>query len=80
MVTDARMPRMSGLMLIKALRELKSTLPLLLVSGFLGGAAASQAREAGADATLNKPLSRGDLAGALAQALRARTAKATPLQ
>ena len=79
-VTDARMPRMSGLALIRALRELKSTVPILLVSGFLGGAAATEAREAGADATLSKPLSRRDLAGALAQALRANAAKPPSLQ
>ncbi|WP_213957808.1 PAS domain-containing protein [Variovorax sp. dw_954] len=68
-ITDLRMPHMSGLMLISALRGLPSEVPVLLVSGFLAGTAADQARDAGADILLTKPLSRRDLALALSEAL-----------
>jgi CheY-like chemotaxis protein len=68
-VTDSRMPHMSGIRLIKALREMRPELPTLLVSGFLATAAANEARAAGADVILNKPISRRDLATALIEAL-----------
>ena len=68
-ITDSRMPKMSGLQLIRALRNVRPGVPTLLVSGFLAGAAAVEARAAGTDIILNKPVSRRDLASALAEAM-----------
>ncbi len=68
-ITDSRMPHMSGLLLIKALRKIRPEVPVLLVSGFIAGTAADEARAAGADIVLNKPVSRRDLASALGEVL-----------
>ena len=69
-ITDERMPGLTGSALIKALRPIRSDLPILLMSGFVGGGVASRAREAGADEVLKKPLSKRDLATSLARVLR----------
>ncbi|HSI59590.1 MAG TPA: PAS domain-containing protein, partial [Ideonella sp.] len=69
-VTDERMPGLSGAALIRAVRELRPKLPVLLVSGYLGSAVASRAREAGATSVLGKPLSARELATSLARALQ----------
>ncbi len=68
-ITDARMPGMTGLQLIKAVREVDAAVPVLLVSGFLAGSAAAEARMAGANVILNKPLARRDLGQALSETL-----------
>jgi CheY-like chemotaxis protein len=68
-ITDSRMPQMSGVLLIKALRQVQPDVPILLVSGFLASAAITEARMAGADVILNKPVSRRELALALSEAL-----------
>ncbi len=68
-ITDERMPGMTGSALIKALRAIRRDLPILLMSGFVGGGVASRAREAGADDVLKKPLSERDLATSLARVL-----------
>ncbi|MFN6996455.1 MAG: response regulator, partial [Aquincola tertiaricarbonis] len=73
-LTDARMPRLSGLELIEAVRAVRPALPVLLVSGFLGASAAQRARKAGASAVLTKPLSQREVAAALATALATRRA------
>jgi PAS domain S-box-containing protein len=72
-ITDSRMPRMPGTRLIKALREVRPDVPTLLVSGFLTTAAAADARAAGADFILNKPVSRRRLAAALRAAVNGTT-------
>ena len=71
-VTDERMPRLSGAKLIRALREIRPDIPILLVSGYLGADIVSRALEAGADAVLRKPLSTLGLATAMQQVLRSR--------
>jgi PAS domain S-box-containing protein len=70
-VTDERMPGLSGSELIRAMRGVRATVPALLVSGYLGSAVVERAREAGADAVLRKPLARAELAQALARAIAA---------
>jgi len=69
-VTDERMPGMTGSALIREVRALRTTIPALLMSGFVGGNVASGARDAGADEVLKKPLSRRDLAASLARVLQ----------
>ena len=68
-ITDERMPGMSGSTLIREVRGIRAPIPTLLMSGFIGGAVASRAREAGADEVLKKPLSGRELATNLARVL-----------
>jgi CheY-like chemotaxis protein len=85
LVTDERMPGMSGSALIREVRGIRGSIPVVLVSGYLGGMA-MRPREGGAleasggepkgttgigaDAILQKPLSAHDLASSLARVLR----------
>ena len=68
-ITDERMPGLSGTALIGALHRLRPALPVLLVTGFLGAEEVRRAQAAGAGAVLGKPLATRDLARALAQVL-----------
>ncbi len=68
-VTDERMPGLSGGELIRAMRLVRAALPVVLVSGNMGSDFVERAREAGADAVLRKPLVRAELAQAMAQAI-----------
>ena len=68
-VTDERMPAMTGSALIRELRALRPAVPVVLVSGFIG-VAASGARELGADEVLQKPVPAGGLAASLARVLQ----------
>src|SRR5262245_8587629 len=70
-ITDERMPGMTGSALIRELRGIRRQIPILLMSGYVGGAVASRAHEAGANEVMNKPLSARDLATSLARVLRA---------
>ena len=73
LVTDEIMPDMSGSTLIREVRGLRSTIPVLLMSGYLterahvGGTAPASI---GADEVLQKPLLARDLAASLARVLR----------
>ena len=85
LITDERMPEMSGSALIREVRSMRSALPVVLVSGYMG-ATAGKARESSlvdtpgaaqeaalatlADEVLQKPLSARDLAASLARVLR----------
>ncbi len=68
-ITDERMPGMSGSTLIREVHAMRAGIPTMLMSGFTGGAIASHAREAGADKVLKKPVSRRELATSLARVL-----------
>jgi PAS domain S-box-containing protein len=70
-ITDERMPGLSGSALIREVRGINSRIPVVLMSGYIGGAVASGAREAGAEEVLKKPLSARDLATSLARVLHA---------
>ncbi len=73
LITDERMPGLSGAALIRAVRAVRPSIPVLLVSGYLGPLIVERARSAGADMVLRKPLSTPELAHSLARALRDRT-------
>ncbi len=68
-LTDERMPGITGSAIIREVRRINASVPILLMSGFVGGTAAS-ARELGATDVLKKPLLARDLATSLAQVLR----------
>jgi len=51
-------------------REIRRDIPILLMSGFIGGGVTSRAREAGANEVMKKPLSARELAIGLARVLR----------
>jgi PAS domain S-box-containing protein len=70
-LTDERMPGLSGAELIRALRQVRPSVPVVWMSGYLGAAVVRRAREAGADAVLGKPVARHELASALARVLDA---------
>ncbi len=64
LITDERMPGMSGSALIREVRGIRSSMPVVLMSGYLGATAGK------ADEILQKPLSARDLAASLARVLR----------
>ncbi len=75
-ITDERMPVMSGSQLIRGLRNIRPSIPILLVSGYIGGDISREAREAGASELCRKPLSTPDLATTLARMLATSRASA----
>jgi CheY-like chemotaxis protein len=70
-ITDESMPGTSGSQLIRKLREIRPTIPILLVSGYLSTAVVQRARDAGADEVLKKPVSARELATGLDRVLHA---------
>jgi FixJ family two-component response regulator len=69
LVTDVRMPGMTGLDLLDVLRTRGPSLPIILVSGDSDAGASAHARAAGAVRFLLKPFASEDLLDALAEAL-----------
>jgi nitrogen-specific signal transduction histidine kinase len=69
LVTDSRMPGMSGEILIREIRSLRPLLPVIQVSGYVGDPALSPSN-AWADEVLTKPLRTSALAMSLARVLR----------
>ena len=68
-ITDESMPGASGSELIRKMRAVRPTIPILLVSGYLSAAVIERAREAGASEVLKKPLSARQLQTAVARVL-----------
>jgi PAS domain S-box-containing protein len=68
-ITDLRMPGMSGLELIRTLRSKYPALPIVAASGVADGRT-EEALEAGAQTFLPKPFTAEKLGGALQEALR----------
>ena len=68
---DRRMPEMDGITFVRSAREMLSAdaCRIIMVSGHSGDAAHDEARAAGADALLVKPVSPRDLLAALNQLL-----------
>jgi len=69
-ITDERMPSMSGSALIREIRRIRGAIPILLVSGYVSGEVVRRAIESGANEVLKKPLSARELASSLARVLR----------
>ncbi len=68
-LTDERMPGVSGSTIIREVRRISPSIPILLMSGYVGAAAAVKARELGATEVLRKPLLARELAASMARAL-----------
>jgi CheY-like chemotaxis protein len=68
-LTDERMPGVTGSAIIREVRRIKPSIPILLMSGFVSGAAALEARALGANGVLKKPLLARELATSLARVL-----------
>jgi CheY-like chemotaxis protein len=68
-ITDERMPGLSGSALIREMRGIRRSIPILLVSGYVGGMVVGRAYNAGANEVLKKPLSMRELATSLARVL-----------
>ena len=67
LITDERMPEMSGSELIREVRGMRKSMPIVLMSGYLGTAKGE------ADEVLQKPLTRRDFATSLARVLKPAT-------
>jgi CheY-like chemotaxis protein len=68
-ITDERMPFMSGATLTRKILGINQTVPVLLVSGNLSAAAIAEAHRAGVSQILKKPVRTRDLSSNLAQLL-----------
>jgi DNA-binding NtrC family response regulator len=68
-ITDESMPGTSGSELIRKMRAIRPTMPILLVSGYLSTAVVRSAMDAGASVVLKKPLSGRQLAASLDRVL-----------
>jgi len=71
LITDHRMPGMSGDRLIREIRRTRPLLPIILVSGYVGDSAVVHPDNSPADEILGKPLRENALAASLARLLGA---------
>lgn len=68
-LTDETMPGMTGTQMTSEIRKLRSDIPVVLMSGYLGPRLAARARAVGANEVLAKPLASRDIARVLAAVL-----------
>lgn len=71
-ISDQTMPGMTGLVLATRLREIRATLPVILMTGFSASLTPERLEKAGVRAVLSKPLSVQLLASAMDTALAAK--------
>jgi predicted ATPase/signal transduction histidine kinase/CheY-like chemotaxis protein len=70
-LTDEMMPELSGTDLAREIRQLRSDISIILVSGYSGTQLSERAQAAGISHVLRKPLVRRDIAESVARALQA---------
>jgi len=68
-LTDESMPDLMGTELAREIRRIRSTIPIIVMSGYGGWQLANRAAEIGVNAVLRKPLHSRDLAESLARVL-----------
>jgi len=68
-LTDESMPGLLGTELAQAIRQLRPTIPIILMTGYGGTQLANRAAEIGLSEVLRKPLHRRELAESLARVL-----------
>jgi CheY-like chemotaxis protein len=68
-LTDESMPDLIGTDLAQAIRRLRPTIPIILMTGYGGPRLANRAADIGVNEVLRKPLHRRDLAESLARVL-----------
>jgi DNA-binding NtrC family response regulator len=68
-ITDMRMPRMSGLELLQNIKERKPKLPVVLISGYSVDEVGSDIVKNNADGFLNKPFMMADIERLLSELL-----------
>lgn len=76
-VTDLMMPEMNGVALVRAIRDLDSTVPILAATGLIQGERKDELAAMGVSELLPKPYSSFELIDAVGRALRAATVKTT---
>ncbi len=69
-ISDMQMPQMDGIELVKKIRSLGSTIPVLIVSAFGYYSHASKAIRAGANVVLEKPFERDELLRVIKQLIQ----------
>ena len=69
-LSDEAMPEMTGSELVRHVRALRPTIPIVLMSGYVTPALTVRARDAGVAEVLSKPLVAREIARSLAAALR----------
>ncbi len=69
LITDLAMPQMSGLQLARRARELRASLPVILLSGNLARESREEAESIGVGACLSKPIEIADLVGVVESVL-----------
>jgi len=60
-ITDMRMPKMSGLELLQKVKESYPKIKVVIISGYSGGEIVSQAQDLKADGFIGKPLMMADI-------------------
>ena len=75
-ITDARMPELSGSAFIRALRSTRNDIPVLMMSGFIDDPGIAHDEDSAAAALLSKPVSTRDLATHLSRILGVPASKA----
>jgi len=70
-ICDLMMPGLSGLDLLKSLREFRPTMPVLMITGYPTVKTAEESVKMGAFAYITKPFTPADIRSAAARALKA---------
>lgn len=68
-ITDMRMPKMSGLELLQAIKEMKPSMPVVMISGYSVEDCDSDLVRTKADGFLNKPFMMSDIENLLSELL-----------
>jgi CheY-like chemotaxis protein len=66
-LTDLSMPRLNGIALVEAARQVISEIPVIMLTGFGAMLLPDGERPPGVDILLSKPVTRDNLAAAIAQ-------------